>query len=249
MLSELYALGAPIERTDPEEGVLVRARLPHRDVRRFAPYLVASAGAATRAVRIGSPPPRGDRASGHQAPSGRSASEPCLPGDAGLDLAACERVTLAPGSRPVPTGLAVAIPGHAGFVPPRSGLAARHGITIVNGPGLIDSGYRGELKVILLNTDRSDPFTIEPGMRIAQLVVVPTGRDGSSRSTSCTAHAGCAASVRRRLMRPEPRIRVSAVLRWRAPPALPAREARAGALAAPRWWGPERRDADRGAPA
>jgi dUTP pyrophosphatase len=96
-------------------------------------------------------------------------------GDAGLDLAACERVELAPGERAlVPTGLAVAIPdGHAGFVQPRSGLAARHGITIVNTPGLVDSGYRGELKVILLNTDRSEPFTIEPGMRIAQLVVVP----------------------------------------------------------------------------
>src|SRR5581483_3253061 len=81
-------------------------------------------------------------------------------GDAGLDLAACERVELAPGERKlVPTGLAVAIPeGHAGFVQPRSGLAARHGITIVNTPGLVDSGYRGELKVILLNTDPSEPF-------------------------------------------------------------------------------------------
>jgi dUTP pyrophosphatase len=96
-------------------------------------------------------------------------------GDAGLDLAACERVELAPGQRAlVPTGLAVAIPdGHAGFVQPRSGLAARHGITIVNTPGLVDSGYRGELQVVLLNTDPSEPFTVEPGMRIAQLVVVP----------------------------------------------------------------------------
>jgi dUTP pyrophosphatase len=96
-------------------------------------------------------------------------------GDAGLDLAACERVELGPGERAtVGTGLAVAIPeGYAGFVQPRSGLAARHGITIVNTPGLVDSGYRGELKVILLNTDPLEPFVVEPGMRIAQLVVMP----------------------------------------------------------------------------
>jgi dUTP pyrophosphatase len=96
-------------------------------------------------------------------------------GDAGLDLSACERVELSPGERAVVgTGLAVAIPeGHAGFVQPRSGLAARHGITIVNTPGLVDSGYRGELRVVLLNTDREHPFVVEPGMRIAQLVVVP----------------------------------------------------------------------------
>ena len=96
-------------------------------------------------------------------------------GDAGLDLAACERVELGPGERAlVPTGLAVAIPeGYAGFVQPRSGLAARHGLTVVNTPGLVDSGYRGELKVILLNTDAHEPFLVEPGMRIAQLVVVP----------------------------------------------------------------------------
>jgi dUTP pyrophosphatase len=96
-------------------------------------------------------------------------------GDAGLDLAACERVELAPGARAlVGTGLAVAIPeGYAGFVQPRSGLAARHGLTIVNSPGLVDSGYRGELRIILLNTDSSEPFVVEPGMRIAQLVVLP----------------------------------------------------------------------------
>jgi len=95
-------------------------------------------------------------------------------GDAGLDLAACERHELGPGKRAVVgTGLAVAIPeGHAGFVQPRSGLADRHGISIVNAPGLVDSGYRGELKVILLNTDRSERFVVEPGMRIAQLVVL-----------------------------------------------------------------------------
>jgi dUTP pyrophosphatase len=96
-------------------------------------------------------------------------------GDAGFDLAACERVELGPGERAaVPTGLAVAIPeGYAGFVQPRSGLAARNGLTIVNTPGLIDSGYRGELVVILLNTDREVPFVVEPRMRIAQLVVLP----------------------------------------------------------------------------
>jgi dUTP pyrophosphatase len=95
-------------------------------------------------------------------------------GDAGLDLAACERVVLEPGERAtVSTGVAVAIPsGYAGYVQPRSGLAADHGITMVNAPGLVDSGYRGELRVILLNTDRDEPFEIEPGMRIAQLVVL-----------------------------------------------------------------------------
>jgi dUTP pyrophosphatase len=95
-------------------------------------------------------------------------------GDAGLDLSACERVELAPGERAfVGTGLAVAIPdGHAGFVQPRSGLARDHGITIVNTPGLVDSGYRGELRVILLNTDAHESFVVEPGMRIAQLVVL-----------------------------------------------------------------------------
>ena len=95
-------------------------------------------------------------------------------GDAGLDLAACERAEVAPGDRAtIGTGLAVAIPdGYAGFIQPRSGLAARSGITIVNSPGLVDSGYRGELKIILLNTDQHDTFVVEPGMRIAQLVVM-----------------------------------------------------------------------------
>ena len=99
-------------------------------------------------------------------------------GDAGLDLTSCERVVLEPGARAlVPTGVAVAIPeGHAGLVVPRSGLAADHGLSIVNAPGLIDSGYRGELLVILHNTDRDRAFTVEPGMRIAQLVVVAVPR-------------------------------------------------------------------------
>ena len=95
-------------------------------------------------------------------------------GDAGLDLVACERHELGPGARAlVGTGIAVAIPaGHAGLVTPRSGLAAEHGITIVNTPGLVDSGYRGELRVILHNSDGRATFVVEPGMRIAQLVVV-----------------------------------------------------------------------------
>jgi len=95
-------------------------------------------------------------------------------GDAGLDLVACEEVTLAPGERAaVGTGLAVAIPeGHAGFVQPRSGLAVRHGITLVNTPGLIDAGYRGELIMAVVNLDRTQAVTITKGERIAQLVVV-----------------------------------------------------------------------------
>lgn len=96
------------------------------------------------------------------------------PGDAGLDLHALEETTLDPGERAaIPTGIAVEIPaGHAGLVLPRSGLALRHGIALVNAPGLIDPGYRGELRVLLLNTDRRAPFQIEAGDRIAQLVVI-----------------------------------------------------------------------------
>jgi dUTP pyrophosphatase len=95
-------------------------------------------------------------------------------GDAGFDLAACERVVLGPGERAlVGTGLAVALPaGYAAFVQPRSGLAARNGITIVNSPGLVDAGYRGEIMVVLQNTDREHEFVVEPAMRIAQLVVL-----------------------------------------------------------------------------
>ena len=96
-------------------------------------------------------------------------------GDAGLDLASCETAVLGPGERAVvATGIAVEIPaGYAGFVQPRSGLAARHGIGVVNAPGLIDSGYRGEIRVVLLNTDRVSEFEVVPGMRIAQLVIAP----------------------------------------------------------------------------
>lgn len=95
------------------------------------------------------------------------------PGDAGMDLRARESVTLAPGERAlIPTGVAIALPtGWAGFVNPRSGLAAKHGITVVNAPGTVDSGYRGEIMVTLLNTDLTHTFDIERGDRIAQLVV------------------------------------------------------------------------------
>ena len=96
-------------------------------------------------------------------------------GDAGLDLYAADVATIEPGDRAtVATGIAVEIPaGFAGLVLPRSGLAARHGIALVNAPGLIDSGYRGEIRVLLLNTDRRDRFEVSPGDRIAQLVVTP----------------------------------------------------------------------------
>jgi dUTP pyrophosphatase len=96
-------------------------------------------------------------------------------GDAGLDLYACEAAHIGPGERwSVGTGVAVEIPeGHAGLVLPRSGLAKKHGIALVNAPGLIDAGYRGELRVLLLNTDPAETFRVEPGDRIAQLVLTP----------------------------------------------------------------------------
>jgi dUTP pyrophosphatase len=95
------------------------------------------------------------------------------PGDAGADLAAAEDVTLGPGERAlVRTGVAIALPdGYAAFVHPRSGLAARHGVTIVNAPGTVDAGYRGEIKVTLLNTDREQPVSFRRGDRIAQLII------------------------------------------------------------------------------
>ncbi|HEX5526128.1 MAG TPA: dUTP diphosphatase [Solirubrobacterales bacterium] len=96
-------------------------------------------------------------------------------GDAGLDLYACEAAHVGPGERwSVGTGVAVEIPeGHAGLVLPRSGLARDHGIALVNAPGLIDSGYRGEVRVLLLNTDPAETFRVEPGDRIAQLLLTP----------------------------------------------------------------------------
>jgi dUTP pyrophosphatase len=100
------------------------------------------------------------------------------PGDAGADLRAATDVVLPPGGRAtVGTGVAIAVPdGHAAFVHPRSGLASRHGITVVNAPGTVDAGYRGEIRVVLLNTDRAEPFTVRRGDRIAQLVVQPVTR-------------------------------------------------------------------------
>lgn len=100
------------------------------------------------------------------------------PGDAGADLCAAEAVTLAPGERhTVPTGVSIALPdGFAAFVVPRSGLAAKHGITIVNAPGTVDAGYRGEIRVTVLNTDSSMPYDIAVGDRIAQLIVMPVTR-------------------------------------------------------------------------
>ena len=169
ILAELYELGAPIdERLDTPEGVVILAQLPQREVPRFAPYLVAE-------------PPRREGARPvieleiQRLREDARVPERAYDGDAGLDLAACDEVRLGPGERAlVGTGLAVAIPeGYAGFVQPRSGLAARHGIAVVNSPGLIDSGYRGEIKVVLLNTDRERTFVAEPGERIAQLVVLP----------------------------------------------------------------------------
>ncbi len=96
------------------------------------------------------------------------------PGDAGADLVSTEDVVLAPGERAtVPTGLSIALPnGCVGFVVPRSGLAMRHGITIVNSPGTVDAGYRGEIRVTLLNTDAREPYAISAGDRIAQLIVL-----------------------------------------------------------------------------
>lgn len=97
------------------------------------------------------------------------------PGDAGLDLYACEAAHMGPGERwSVGTGVAVEIPeGHAGLVLPRSGLAMKHGIALVNAPGLIDAGFRGEIRVLLLNTDPAETFRVQPGDRIAQLVIAP----------------------------------------------------------------------------
>lgn len=109
------------------------------------------------------------RLSPHAAPPARAHS-----GDAGYDLCAAEEAVLAPGERAlVGTGIALALPeGYGGFVLPRSGLASRHGISLVNAPGLIDSGYRGELRVPLINHDREHTFTVAAGMRVAQLVVM-----------------------------------------------------------------------------
>jgi len=106
------------------------------------------------------------------------APEYAHPGDAGADLTAAESVTLEPGARAtIGTGVSIALPdGYAAFVVPRSGLASKHGITIVNSPGTIDAGYRGEVRVVVLNTDREHSYTITAGDRIAQVIVAPVSR-------------------------------------------------------------------------
>jgi dUTP diphosphatase len=124
------------------------------------------------------------------------------PGDAGIDLRSTVDVVLGPGERAVvPTGLAIAIPeGYAGLVLPRSGLAARHGVSLVNAPGLIDSGYRGEIKVIAINLDAKDPFEVHRGDKIAQLVIAPvpaaTWREADELPDSERGSAGFGSSGR-----------------------------------------------------
>jgi dUTP pyrophosphatase len=133
------------------------------------------------------------------------------PGDAGVDLCTAVDVLLAPGERAlVPTGMAIALPeGYAAFVHPRSGLAARHGVTIVNAPGTVDAGYRGEIRVTLLNTDPAQPVRFERGDRIAQLVVqrvacpefhevqtLPGSARGDGGFGSSGGHSGDAISAR-----------------------------------------------------
>ena len=121
-------------------------------------------------------------------------------GDAGYDLYASEPVVLEPGGRSrVHTGIAVAIPpGYAGFVLPRSGLAERHGVTLANSPGLIDCGYRGELQVLLHNTDREEDFSVEVGDRVGQLVIIkvenPEWREVSELEASARGDAGFGSS-------------------------------------------------------
>jgi dUTP pyrophosphatase len=131
------------------------------------------------------------------------------PGDAGADLCAAEDVVLPPGGRAVVgTGLAVAVPdGFAAFVHPRSGLAARHGIALVNAPGTIDAGYRGEVRVILLNTDPAEPFTVRRGDRIAQLVVQPVVRARFLAVEELPPHGEPADGDPRSAERPPPRVR------------------------------------------
>lgn len=110
--------------------------------------------------------------------SSRQVPEYAHPGDAGADLMAAEAVELLPGERAtIGTGVAIAVPdGYAAFVVPRSGLASKHGITIVNSPGTVDAGYRGEIRVTVLNTDSSVPYSVLVGDRIAQLIILPVTR-------------------------------------------------------------------------
>ena len=129
------------------------------------------------------------------------------PGDAGADLVASEAVVLEPGHRAtVGTGVSIALPdGYVAFVVPRSGLAMKHGLTIVNSPGTVDAGYRGEIRITLLNTDLAEPYSIAVGDRIAQLIVMPVSRarfipvetlPGSQRGTSGFGSTGTASIER-----------------------------------------------------
>ena len=237
-LAELYELGAPIdEREDRADGVLrPRAAAARATLRRFAPLprrrARTSRSARRRVIELPITRLRDGR---------RRCPTRAYAGDAGprpRRLRARTSSARASG-RVVGTGLAVAIPeGYAGLVLPRSGLAARHGITLVNAPGLIDSGYRGELRVMLLNTDRDETVRGRAGDadRAAR-------RRCRCPSSSCVEVDELPASERgvrgfgssASLMGAEPRIRVSALLRWQRPhPALPAREAGQGVLAAAR---------------
>jgi len=148
-------------------GYELEARLPER--LRIGDGQVVEELRMSKALR----PERGPRLAVRRLDPGLPLPSYARPGDAGLDLYARESVTLKPGARAlVPTGVAIALPeGHVGLVHPRSGLAARHGVTVVNAPGTIDAGYRGEVKVILANTDLYEPVVLERGSRIAQLVV------------------------------------------------------------------------------
>ncbi len=170
-LSELHAVAGDIEREDGPDGVRVHARIPRNLTHRFERYVDQQRRRRRQ---------RGQRRPGLvELPVRRLVPGAELPvrahdDDAGLDLHAAEPATLGPGERAaVGTGVAVEIPpGHAGLVLPRSGLALKHGIALVNAPGLIDAGYRGEIRVLLLNTDREHAFDLSPGDRIAQLLVV-----------------------------------------------------------------------------
>ena len=180
-LAELHDVAGDLERTDTADGVRVRARVPAPVAERYARFAVDDGAADGPAAGNGSAGANGSGSHRRPVRLGVRRLHPAavLParahdGDAGLDLVTVEDVTLAPGGRAsVPTGLAVELPpGHAGLVLPRSGLALRHGVALVNAPGLIDAGYRGEVRVLLLNTDREHPVTLRAGDRVAQLVVV-----------------------------------------------------------------------------
>lgn len=158
--------GTGRERFYLANGYTLDARLPGR--------LRVEGGQLADELRLSKPVrPAGPRLLVRQLDGGLPLPRYARPGDAGLDLYARRAVALKPGERVrVPTGLAVAVPdGHVGLVHPRSGLAARHGVTLVNAPGTIDAGYRGEIQVILINTDAHEPVELERGARIAQLVI------------------------------------------------------------------------------